>query len=438
MVMLNDPQSVALFFALSAFPVPLILLPLDLEPWGNPPLPRDTRLVLTPTLGHLDAEASQLGIAVTVVPDSEAPSPSPSNPPSMAMPGVVVFTSGSTGLPRPVYRSTTALLHAARTLMGAVGPPGGGGIIATLPLAQMFGLNHGLLAASILGAPLALVRRFDHHVVLGLFASREWRYWAGTPMMADVLSRCPLPGPHPAPPACVIGGHVSADLARRFAARFGVPLRGAYGTTEVGTVTVDAVAAAEVDSRTAGRPLPGVDLRVGDDPRRPGPAGTLGRIWLSSPKSLMEGYGFPAHLEPPATVDGWWATPDVGHVDPLGRLTLEGRLDDCFRTDAGHVVSPGAVAAALERYPGLADVAAVALATPAGPVLGVLVESAGRLDAAELRRHLSRSLPSWSQPRVIEATVALPRLSNGRPDRRACIAWLEKSLGAGISGDREG
>lgn len=350
----------------------------------------------------------------------------------MTMPGVVLFTSGSTGLPRPVYRATPALLHVAQALVATLGLRSGGGLIATLPLARAFGLNHGLLAAAVLRSPLALLDHFDHHALLRLFASREYQYWSGTPMMADVLTRCPLPGGlHPAPPVCLVGGRLPADVARRFRERFGSPLRQGYGTTETGSIAVDGAPGAEVRSDTTGRPLPGVQVRIGDDPSAPLPAGTPGRIWLSAPEFMMSGYGFPPGLEPPETVDGWWGTPDMGVLDAGGRLTVSGRVDDCFRTSAGHVLSPASVAAVLETYPGVIDTAVVPLAAPTGPVLGVLVESSGGLSVTDLRGHLARALPAWSQPRVIETSRALPRLPSGRIDRRACITILQKSLGGG-------
>lgn len=432
MVMANHPDLVALLFALSCFPSPLILLPLDLRPWrSSPPLPADTRLVLLSVQQHLEADARSLGFDVTILPDPDEARVSPNEPAFMTMPGLVLFTSGSTGRPRPVYRSTPAALSMARTLMGTVGLSRGSGVIATLPLARAFGLNLGLFAAAVLEAPLALLERFDHNALLRLFASQKYQCWAGTPMMADVLSRCPLPGPHPAPPVCLIGGHVSADLARRFKERFGVPLRSYYGTTETGSISVDGALGVEVRAGTAGRPVPGVELCIGD-PGTPHPAGMLGQIWISSPRCLTEGYGSPPDLEPPETVHGWWPSPDVGSLDEGGFLTIAGRLDDCFRTAAGYLINPGAVAAALENFRGVTDTAVVPLETTTGPVLGVLVESATPLSTVDLRNHLLRSVPRWSQPRIVETTDALPRLASGRVDRRACITLLATSLARSV------
>jgi acyl-coenzyme A synthetase/AMP-(fatty) acid ligase len=127
-------------------------------------------------------------------------------------------------------------------------------------------------------------------------------------------------------------------------------------------------------------------------------------------------------------VDGWWRSPDVGRLDGDGYLTLSGRADDCLRTGAGHLVNPADVAAALEGYPGVTDVAVVPIEAAAGSVLGVLVQNQEPLSLYDLRGHLMRRLPPWSQPRVLEAVPELPRLPSGRIDRRACIALLEKTV----------
>jgi acyl-CoA synthetase (AMP-forming)/AMP-acid ligase II len=111
----------------------------------------------------------------------------------MAAPGFVFFTSGSTGTPRPVYRTAAQLVEAGRLPTAAVGFPARGGLIGAVPLDRTFGMHHGLMAATVLRRPLALLARMQPHALLALFASGDYHYWAGTPVMADVLSRCRLP-----------------------------------------------------------------------------------------------------------------------------------------------------------------------------------------------------------------------------------------------------
>jgi rifamycin polyketide synthase module 1/2/3 len=429
MVLGNHPQAVALFFALSSGAAPVIVLPPELRGWRSaPPLPPGSHVVLVPALRRLEPEARQLGLDVTVLPEPRGDAGSSETAAFMTSPGFVLFTSGSTDLPRPVFRSSSHLLGGARALMAAVGTPRDGGVIASLPLARGFGLLHGLMAATVRGTRLALQERFDHNALLEIFASRDYHYWAGTPVMAGALARAHLSGPHPAPPVCVIAGRLSADVCRQFEARFGVPLRQTYGTTETGSVTVDGAPASAVRSETAGRPLPGVALRVGDGPHDLLPPGQTGRIWVSSPSYMMDGYGFPPDLAPLDSVDGWWPTPDVGLVDEAGYLTHSGRLDECVRTGAGYLVNPAEVAATVERFPGVSDTAVAPLDTAAGPVLGVLVQADSALDLALLRSHLADALPPWAQPRVLEVTGALPRLTSGRIDRMSCIEILSRHL----------
>jgi acyl-coenzyme A synthetase/AMP-(fatty) acid ligase len=173
-----------------------------------------------------------------------------------------------------------------------------------------------------------------------------------------------------------------------------------------------------------GRPAPGVAVRIGDDPRRPASTGTSGRVWYSSPW-YMEGYGFPGALEPREEIEGWYPTTDLGVLDATGALTLLGRSDDCFKTQAGYLVNPAEVAMALRRHPVVVDVAVVPLQATTGAVIGALVVSDGALDPASLRSHAARVLPASHQPQVIRETSALPRMTSGKIDRTACIELLE-------------
>jgi acyl-CoA synthetase (AMP-forming)/AMP-acid ligase II len=339
-----------------------------------------------------------------------------------------VFTSGSTDLPRPVYRSTAKLLAGAAAIVDAFRLPREAGVVAALPIARGFGFVHGLLVATLTGGTLGLVERYDPHAVFGLCATGSYQYWPATPVMIDALRRCPWPEPLPPLPAFyVVATRPSRPLRQAFERRFGVPLRQTYGTTETGPVTLDRAVPAAVRSDTAGPSLADVTVAVGDDPSAPAPPGTPGRVWVRTSR-YMDGYGFPPDVTRPESRAGWWPTQDVGHLDEGGYLHLVGRLDECVRTASGYLVNPSEIAGAVEGHPGVTDSAVVPLDTDTGPALAVLVEGAAGVTVESVHRHLNARLPLWSRPRIVQVIGALPRLPGGKADRRECIALLRALL----------
>ena len=424
MVMSNHVDAVALFFALSAGRVPVLLLPPDPKGWQtSPPVPTGTPLVLTPDVAALERHGLALGLAVTVMGNSQQPVGGP--PPAfMSGPAVVFLTSGSTGAPRPVCRTLASLVAASSALARLVTLADEAAVLATLPLDRSFGMNNGLVLASLLRRTLGLLDRFDHNDVLDLCAERRYGYWAGTPVMADLLGRAARPGTHSVPDVCVFAGRLSARTFETFVRRYGVPLRQMYGTTETLTVSVDLAPADQVRFDTAGVPMPGVDVRIGASPDEPARPGESGRVWVRTPWG-MTGYGFAPEQAGSAGSDTWWASPDVGLLDVEGRVTLTARTDDLVRSASGHILNPGGIARVLDACAGVNGSAVVAISNFDGGALGALVEGEASLRASELRAALARALPGWAQPRTVRVVERLPRLATGRVDRRACAVLLE-------------
>src|SRR6185436_17145892 len=128
-------------------------------------------------------------------------------------------------------------------------------------------LGQALMLPAVLGSTLGLLERFDPRSLLSLFASEPYAYWAGTPLMADLLTRAAGVGPRPpVPPICHISaGKLSARVFDAFAERFGVKLRPNYGQTENGFITVDTAPEESIRPDCVGRPAPGIEVRIGDD-----------------------------------------------------------------------------------------------------------------------------------------------------------------------------
>ena len=431
MLMTNRPDAIALFFALSTLPVPVVIYHADPRGWrSDPPIPAGTPLFIPPSLHVLEGAGDALGLRASVLP---APQPSVAAPDAvefLACPGFVNFTSGSTGLPRPVYITTRSFLAQTAAVIDTCALSARSAVAGSLLLSTHYGLGQALMLPTVLGSTLGLLERFDPRSLLSLFASEPYAYWAGTPLMADLLARGAGAAPRPpVPPICHISaGKLSARVFHAFAARFGVKLRPNYGQTENGFITVDTGPEEAIRPDCVGRAAPGIEVRIGDDPLDPHPPGQLGAVWFKSPW-YMEGYGFPPDLAPRDGRQGWWPTKDIGVLDAEGYLTLAGRADDCFKTAAGHLVNPGEIVQALMSEPGVREVVVVAVRSPEGPALGVLVEAEGPVGADTLRATAARLLPSWLQPRVLVVSDRLPRLANGKADRDACHSILRRARG---------
>jgi acyl-coenzyme A synthetase/AMP-(fatty) acid ligase len=417
-------EAVPFFAALTALAAPLIPLVPEARAWHTEPtVPVGTPLVLTPSLAHLEPEARQRGLVPVVLaePRSKAAPAAPLD--LRRSPGIVIFTSGTTGPPRPVFRTMSGLLAVSSARIRALALPSGAGILMGVSLASAQGLNM-LLGSMLLGGPLGLLDPLDHRAALEALARPEFQCWRATPHFADVLGRCTLTGPAIAPPVCILSSPISRPVFDTFLARFGVPLRQTYSSSETGLVALDNAPAAAVRPDTVGRPLAGVEVAIGDAPGSPQPPGETGRIWVRSPWQ-MAGYGFPPFVERPGDVDGWWPTRDLGFVDASGQLTLAGRIDDCIRTRENRLVNLTVVATALRRISGVTEAVVVPLGGPVGSTFGAVVQCEPDLAITTVRTRVADTLPPWSWPRAVKLVRSLPRLPNGKADRRACIALLE-------------
>jgi fatty-acyl-CoA synthase len=199
-------------------------------------------------------------------------------------------------------------------------------------------------------------------------------------------------------------------------ARFGDVLYNGYASTETASGTLATPADLRTAPGTVGKPMAGVKLRILDDQGRELPRGETGRIFIGSPL-LFEGYTGGGGKE---LIDGLISTGDLGHLDPQGRLYIDGRDDDMILS-GGENVFPQEVEDLLSGHEAVADVA----------VFGVPDEQFGQRLAAsvvpvegaspsqdELKDYVRARLARHKVPRDIEFVADLPRTSTGKLRRR--------------------
>jgi long-chain acyl-CoA synthetase len=417
-------EGACLVLAASTMSVAVVLLALDPATWPDAShVAPHAPLALPPSLHHLAPQAERLGYRAVLLPADPASGRQAASTDLFRAPGFAVFTSGSTGSPRMVYRPTAKLIAGARARTDALHMSTGDGVISPVPLSSGQGLVQ-LITATMLDASLGLLEGRNHRAALSMLRAPGFAYWNATPHLADALGRCTLDGPAAAPRYCVLAAPISEAVFVAFRNRFGVPLRQTYSSTETGTITVDDRPVEDVWPGTVGRPVPGVDIHIGDHPQSQDATGDVGRIWIRS-RWQMAGYGLPPRLERPGEVDGWWPTTDVGAIDRAGLLTLRGRLDDCIRTRDSRLVNLSEVSKALRAVSGVRMALAVPMATPTGTSFGAVVECETGETEESVRARLTASLPEWGRPRRMLIVQEWPLLPNGKTDRLACAALLD-------------
>jgi enterobactin synthetase component F len=204
----------------------------------------------------------------------------------------------------------------------------------------------------------------------------------------------------------------------------------AYASTETGMIAALSVSPAEVGAPgersgplPAGRPLPGVTVRILDDGGQDVPIGAPGEIAVAS-THLAQGHWRRPDLTASVLLERsdrllLWRTGDGGRLDADGSLHVEGRLDDVVKV-SGHRVALGELEQAAREQHGVAAAAAVGRADPHGALrlhLFVVAHPGAALDARWIRSALARSLPPSALPDTVDVLDALPLLGNGKIDR---------------------
>ena len=199
-----------------------------------------------------------------------------------------------------------------------------------------------------------------------------------------------------------------------------------YGLSETSSGVV-AVPIGEAARRpwSAGRPMPGVELRVG-----PGAPDGAGEILVRGPM-VFDGY----ENDPEATAAaldaaGWLHTGDLGSIDADGWLRVAGRADETIIT-GGENVAPAEVEAVLAGHPAVADVAVLGVPDEkwgAVPVAFVVFRPGAAATPESIRAFARERLAPFKVPaRVVEA-AAIPRSPSGKLLRRSLPALAAAAL----------
>ena len=342
-------------------------------------------------------------------------------------PAVVLFTSGSEGLPKGVVLSHANVLSNCRQLAAVVDFTPSDIVFNALPLFHSFGLTGGLLLPVLSGVRTFLYPSPLHYrIVPEMVYETNATIMFGTDTFLSGYAKAANAYDFYSVRYIFAGAERVKDETRRiWAEKFGLRILEGYGATETSPV-IATNTPMHFKAGTVGRFLPGLKHRL--EPM-PGVA-QGGRLLVAGP-NVMLGYlrsEAPGVIERPR--DGWYDTGDIVELDDEGYVRIVGRAKR-FAKVAGEMVPLNAVEELVGTlWPGHGH-AVVALPDPRRGEALVLVteqENAGR---AELLAHAqARGVPEIFVPRTILYMKRLPVLASGKTDYPAVKALAEQKSAA--------
>jgi len=413
----NHAAVAQLFFALGRLGAVLAPLNARLTRAELQPLLEDVSPKLTLRLGGVaersfpEAESLE-SFAATVATTSSSCAPL-----EASSPRIILFTSGTTGRPKGAVLTEGNFRASARASEANLGAHPAPYWLGTLPLFHVGGLAM-LTRTAYDGGCLVLRARFDEEDTNRVIDEEGVTHasFVATTLERVLEARKDRRVPSTFRLALIGGGPVPAPLLARARAA-GILALQTYGLTEAcSQVTTERPD--EADGRTAGRALPGLEVRIVGPGGEALDAGREGDIEVRGP-TVMSGYLNRPEATREAFRDGWLKTKDLGVLDGSGRLTVLSRRTDLI-VRGGENIYPAELEAVLSGHPAVREVAVVGIPDAKWgevPVAFVATRDGVALPG-DLGAWCRESLAGFKVPARFLELEALPRNAMGKVERR--------------------
>lgn len=315
----------------------------------------------------------------------------------------ILYTSGTTGLPKGAMLTHFNIAHSLRhfELAQRLGPDERS--MLAVPGTHVTGLVAIILSMLNVGGTVLILPTFHVQEFLKLAARERMTHTVLVPAMYNLclldssLARYNLS-------AWRLGSYGGAPMPESAIADLGAKLphlclMNGYGATETTSPTsVTPIGEALSRRDTIGLPLHCAEVIIADDDGRELPAGSLGEIWIRGPMVVPGYWGAPAATAE-AFTDGFWHSGDIGFLDADGYLHLVDRKKDMVNR-GGYKIYSVEVENVLARHPGVLEAAVVAKPCP---VLGERVHAfisrkLGELTECDLSAFCEGQLADYKRP----------------------------------------
>ena len=334
---------------------------------------------------------------------------------------VILYTSGTTGVPKGVALSHANLESNARAIASLHELPREEWAVTVLPLSHSYGLTV-MNAGHLLGSRGVLLRWFNPELVLQTIQDYRAVSMAAVPTMLVYLLHYPDAERFDTRSMRVWGSGAAplpVEVVEPFERKFGGKILEGYGLTEAAPVVSTHRLTGPRKIGSVGQAIPGVAISIQDDGDRPVPVGQVGEVCVKGP-NVMTGY-YRNPEETARTVrDGWLHTGDMGRLDEDGFLFIVERKKDLI-IRGGFNIYPREVEEVLYAHRSVAEAAVVGTKDPrmGEEVVAFVVPKEGEtLSAEEIIGFCESRLARFKCPKQVRFVPSLPKSPIGKVLRK--------------------
>lgn len=323
----------------------------------------------------------------------------------------LLYSSGTTGVPKGIMLTHNNLLANTRSLVGAWGFTDADRLLHALPIFHVHGLFVAIGCVLMSGASMRWLAAYKASSVLGFIP--ECTVMMGVPTYyTRLLAEQDLSTDLCANMRLFISGSAPLleETFQEFETRTGHCILERYGMSETNMNTSNPLDGARKPG-TVGPPLPGVEVRIVDDDGKPAPATEIGNLQVQGDNVFLGYWKLPEKTAEDFTDDGWFNTGDKGRIGEDGYVSIIGRSKDMVITGSLNVY-PKEVELFIDDLPGVKESAVIGVPHAdfgEGVVAVVVAEAKADLAEADIIAATAKELANFKVPKRVMFVDELPR-----------------------------
>ena len=339
---------------------------------------------------------------------------------------LILYTSGTTNLPKGVVTTHQNLQAQIQTLQTAWQWTSHDHILCVLPLHHVHGIVNVVCCALWAGATCTFMPSFDAQQVFDCFQQGSINVFMAVPTIyyklisfweqADLSRQQAITAALKQFRLMVCGSAaLPVSVMEKWELISGHRLLERYGMTEIG-MAISNPYNGERRAGYIGAPLPGVEVMLADDHFQPVPLETPGQILVRGENVFQEYWNRPAETMNSFTADGWFKTGDVAVIEN-GYYRIMGRQSVDIIKSGGYKISALEIEEELRKHPQIADVAVVGIPDEEWGeriVAAVVYKAQNQPQGNDFSSWLRERIPAYKVPRLYKIVTELPRNAMGK------------------------